>query len=63
MTNKDMEMAIKIIRVNMKLMTEEFGLTDRESQTRISTLLTSFNYTETNIRYCYVLATGKNMII
>lgn len=63
MTNNDMELAIKLIKVNRGLMIEEFKLSDRESQSRLNELLTSFNYTETEIRYCYVLATGKNMIV
>ncbi|HHI3608508.1 TPA: hypothetical protein QCU10_005837 [Bacillus anthracis] len=62
MTNSDMELAIKIIRENRELYREE-GIDDKKSQLMIDIMLTSMNYTETEIRYCYVLATGKNMIV
>ncbi|HDR7786440.1 hypothetical protein PDN54_08145 [Bacillus cereus group sp. Bc252] len=62
MTNSDMELAIKIIRENRELYREE-GIDDKQSQLMIDIMLTGMNYTETEIRYCYVLATGKNMTI
>ncbi|PEZ66418.1 hypothetical protein CN372_04945 [Bacillus anthracis] len=62
MTNSDMELAIKIIRENRELYREE-GFDEKQSQLMIDIMLTGMNYTETEIRYCYVLATGKNMIV
>lgn len=62
MTNNDMELAIKIIRENRELYRKE-GMDDKQSQLMIDIMLTGMNYTETEIRYCYVLATGKNMIV
>ncbi|PEJ93143.1 hypothetical protein [Bacillus wiedmannii] len=62
MTHSDMELAIKIIRENRELYREE-GFDEKQSQLMIDIMLTGMNYTETEIRYCYVLATGKNMIV
>lgn len=54
MTNKEMEFAIGWIRKVLII---------RYSQEHIMKVLSMHGYTETEIRYCYVLATGKNMIV
>lgn len=51
MTNTEMETAIKWIK-SVKAM-----------DVQIMDELKKRGYTETEIRYCYVLATGKNMTI
>ena len=53
MTNNDMEIAIWYIRNRVDVITERM----------IYIALQQNNYTDTEIRYCYVLATGKNMTI
>ena len=51
MTVTDMEVAIGYIRNRVDILSERM----------IYTALEQNNFTDTEIRYCYVLATGKNM--
>ncbi|WP_179866062.1 hypothetical protein [Bacillus wiedmannii] len=53
MTNKEMEKAIEWIKHYKG---------NKKDDEYILGLLLEAEYTETEIRYCYVLATGKNMI-
>lgn len=59
MTNKEMESAIKWIRE----VKESESVIYRTDDSYIMNEMKSEGYTETEIRYCYVLATGKNMTI
>lgn len=56
MTNKEMEMIIQSIRLRVKY-------AHNLDQKELLNVYMSRGFTETNIRYCYVLATGKNMVI
>ncbi|HHQ8913646.1 TPA: hypothetical protein ACSVZR_003919 [Bacillus cereus] len=54
MTNSDMEKAIKWIK---------YSVANKRTHDYIMGCLSIKGYTETEIRYCYVLATGKNMAV
>lgn len=56
MTNEEMEMIIQSIRLRVKY-------AHKLDQRELLNVYTSRGFTETNVRYCYVLATGKNMTI